>query len=252
MNVNTHKKRLVVLVGLFYPSPSPTGRVTRQYLEVLKLEYDITVVFVQSGLEKFENRKVEDYVLISLPNWRLYLLAYFLNKSKKIKYPPLKKIFNLLVLLTRAFGRIQSLLFLPDNNRWFHKKALRKIEELNDIRPIDYLLTVSSPFTAHTAGRAFKLKHKKVKWITFTFDPLIYISKVKKSFIFPKIKAKWDIRQEKSIFKDVKVYLKIFHYISIYLTVLKWLETYVTISKCLEIPLEIFIHLNIFRYIYLH
>ena len=102
----------------------------------------------------------------------------------------------------RAFGRIQTLLFLPDNNRWFHKKALRKIEELNDVKPIDYLLTVSSPFSAHSAGRAFKQKHEKVKWITFTFDPLIHTSKVKKSFIFPKIKERWDIRQEMRVYKE--------------------------------------------------
>lgn len=202
MNIDTKKKRLIVLVGLFYPSPSPTGKVTKQYLEVLKTKYDITVVFVQSGLEKFETKRVENYLLISLLNWRLYLEAYFLSKSKNYNYPPLRKFFNLLVLFTRAFGRIQTLLFLPDNNRWFHKDALRKIEELNDEKPIDCLLTVNSPFTTHSAGRAFKQRHEKVKWITFTFDPLIYTSKVKRSFIFPKIKERWDLRQEMRVYKE--------------------------------------------------
>tara|TARA_B110000027_G_scaffold134262_1_gene166157 strand:+ start:8845 stop:10122 length:1278 start_codon:yes stop_codon:yes gene_type:complete len=201
MNIDS-KKRLIALVGLFHPSPSPTGKVAKDYLKVLAAKYDITVVFVQSGLEKVETKN-EYYSLISLSNWRIYLQEYFSSQSEKHTKDSLqKKFFSLLVLLMRILGRIQTFLFLPDNNRWFNKKALRKIEELNDLKLIDYVLTISSPFSAHSAGRAFKKKHQKVKWITFTFDPLIHTSKVKRSFIFPKIKDRWNITQEMSVYNE--------------------------------------------------
>jgi len=202
MGKDLKKKRLVVLVGYFHPNPSPPGMVTKQYLELLKKEFDISIVFAQAGLRKYNSEIVDDYTLFSLCNWRLYFQKFFENKSKEAKYIFGKTFYNLLGTFFRAIGRVQALFLLPDNNFWFHNKALAKIEELDRIQPIEYLLTVSSPFTAHTAGRKFKQNHKHTKWLTITFDPLIHMATGKRSFIFPKYKQAWSYKQEINIFNS--------------------------------------------------
>jgi len=202
MGKDLKKKKLVMLCGCFYPNPSPTGMVTKQFLELLKKQFDISIVFAQSGLRKYNSEIVEDYTLFSLCNWRLYFQKFFENKSKEDKSIFGKTFYNLLVTFFRAIGRIQTFFLLPDNNFWFHWKALEKIEELNRVKPIEYLLTVSSPFTAHTAGRKFKQNHLKTKWMTMTFDPQIHMATVKRSFILPKYKQAWSRKQEINIFNS--------------------------------------------------
>lgn len=193
---------MVVLSGYFYPNPSPTGMVTRQYLELLKKQYDISIIFAQSEIKKYNAEVVDDYTLFSISNWRLYSQRFFENKSNNSKYLLGKNVYNLFVTFFKAIGRIQTLFLLPDNNFWFYSKALEKIEELNSVKPIEYLLTVSSPFTAHTAGRKFKQNHNHTKWLTMTFDPLIYMATGKRSFIFPKYKQVWSRKQEINIFNS--------------------------------------------------
>jgi glycosyltransferase involved in cell wall biosynthesis len=196
------KRRLVVLVGIFYPNPSPTGMVTRQYLDLLKEQYDISIVFAQSGLTRYNSEIVDDYTLFSLYNWRLYYQKLFELKSKDAKHQYGKTLYNLIGTIFRAIGRVQTLLLLPDNNLWYHSKALIKIEELNRIKPIEYLLTVCSPFTAHTAGRKFKQNHKHTRWLTMTFDPLVHMATAKRSFIIPMYKKVWSTKREINLFNS--------------------------------------------------
>jgi hypothetical protein len=203
MSTNIHKKkRLVVIAGIFYPIPSPPGRCAMQYLDLLKSDFDITVVFIQSGLVKLNGQVVNNYKLYSLFNWRVYLINFFSSKSEMVKLMPLKKFYMFLILFLRAFGRLQAFFLWPDNLRWFYSKAYRKLKILDKEISIDYLLTINSPFTAHLAGRKFKQHNRDVKWITFTYDPYILTSEIKRSFIFKSLKKNWDFNAEKSVFSE--------------------------------------------------
>lgn len=172
-------KRIVIVAGVYYPQPSPTGKCVKQYADILKENFDVSIVFIQSDLKRIDAKKIDETTLYALFNTRLYLENWFIDKAKTARFVAFNKIFHVLTLLTKTLGRIQSLLVWPNNMRWFYKSALKKLYQLNDDKKIDYLITVCSPFPAHMAGRKFKQEFPDTKWITYTVDPFSQNNKKK-------------------------------------------------------------------------
>lgn len=163
-------KHLVLVVGMYYPNPSPTGQLAGRYISLLKERYRVDVVFIQQGESKTEGIWINKERLFSLSNWRLRVEDYF----KKIKVGSYSKIIRKVayyaVEATKAFGAIQSFLVFPNNLKWYEKKAYRKLCEIHSSDPIDVVFTVSFPFSAHLAGERFKRKYNNVYWATYTVD----------------------------------------------------------------------------------
>lgn len=164
-------KHLVLVAGIYYPQPSPTGRCASQYVSLLKDNYHVDVIFIQSGLEKIYGVNFCGETLYGLSNWRLLTERWFAEKSRKAPPGILKNVLHIGIAAMKFVGRIQSMIFFPNNLRWFYKKAYEELKRIHNKNKIDVVFTVNSPFSAHLAGEAFKNNFPDVRWVTYTVDP---------------------------------------------------------------------------------
>ncbi len=164
-------KHLVLIAGIYYPEPSPTGRCAHQYVSLLKDEYIVDVIYISSNLEKIHGDVVDAERLYGLCHWRLWLEYWFGAKGKNCSTAILRRVLGFAVLWMKGIGRIQSVVLFPNNLRWCYKKAYKTLLEIHEANPVDVVFTVNSPFAAHLAGLAFKKKHPEVRWVAYTVDP---------------------------------------------------------------------------------
>lgn len=160
------KKHLVVLCGVVYPAPSPTGLCTLGYVNLLADTYNIDVVGI-SGNGEYHVEQLNNSV-------RIYALTTSWLKMENSK----SKQFNLLMRKLHA----SLILFRKLGNlEWFKYKAYEKLESIHKEWPIDCLLTICSPFSAHVAGLNFAKKNK-IHICAYTVDP--YAAKDRKYPLF--------------------------------------------------------------------
>ena len=164
-------KHLVLMVGAYYPQPSPTGKCAGQYASLLKEKFNIDVVYIQSNLEKIHGVTVNDETLYGLSNWRLWTETWFQELNSKATNKFLRKLSIVGVMGMKAIGRLQSMVLFPNNLRWFYKEAYKTLCSIHKENPVDVVFTVNSPFSAHLAGEAFKKICPDVRWVTYTVDP---------------------------------------------------------------------------------
>lgn len=202
-------KRIALLAGSFYPDITPTGKVAIQYSDLLKEEFDITIIFIQSGKERINGIKHKGVTLHAIFNTRLYFEAYFIEKERKSKHKIFRQLFSYLVKVTKAIGRLNAwfifprskcYLLWPGNITWFYPRAYRELIKIHKEQKLDFVFTFNSPFPAHLAGRRFKRKHPGVKWITYTVDPFTRAMSFTKTIIFPKLREQINFNEEKSIY----------------------------------------------------
>lgn len=175
-------KHLVLIAGMYYPQPSPTGRCASRYVSLVKDKYRVDVIFIQSGSEKMYGKQVHGETLYGLCNWRLLTENWFAKRRMKTSHSILKSVYHAGVVAMKAAGRIQSVVFFPDNLRWYYKKSYAQLLKIHAENKIDVVLTVNSPFSAHLAGKAFKNAFPEVRWVTYTVDPYYLSSRIGKKF----------------------------------------------------------------------
>lgn len=151
------KKHLVMIVGNYYPKPSPTGKCADAYVDLLKEQFDISVVcLADTDRVPYAHNGKQVYPAAG----RYTLLQHRLEK--------------------KAPGIIQNLAKIPVHLRhrftqpnllYSYVKAARKqLETIHTDRPIDVIFSVGAPTAAHAAARQFKKKHPDVRWVTYTVD----------------------------------------------------------------------------------
>lgn len=163
-------KHLVLVVGGYYPNPSPTGQCAHRYISLLKDSYSVDVIYIQSGTEKVNGLKNGDETLYALSNRRLRMEESLQATRKKTKNSIIRHAAGVGVKAVKAFGRVQSLFLFPNNLKWFRGKAYKALCAIHEQNPIDVVFTVSYPFSAHLAGEKFKKTFSDVKWVAYTVD----------------------------------------------------------------------------------
>lgn len=149
------KPRLIIVCGILYPHPSPTGLCALRYASLLKEDYEIEFISLSS------NGYAED---VDYAGFRVHtLISRRLSLEHRTKGAVQK--------VVHGIGSVQLKLFLTGNLRWYRRAVRKKLEQLHNQRPIDVILTVCSPFPAHQAGMDFKQKHKEVRFCAYTVDP---------------------------------------------------------------------------------
>ena len=161
-------KHVVVITGIAYPQASPTGRVSLEYIGLLKDKCKISIVYMSDTLADTQTHLWNGYTLYPCTNWRHRIEQRFNKKSGVCA-----KVF---VSTAKIIGRIQTKTHFPNNLYWFGNKAFAQLEAINRIDKIDVIFSVSSPFSAHVAASKYKSLHPDVRWVSYTVDP--YSSKM--------------------------------------------------------------------------
>ena len=149
------KSRLIIVCGILYPNPSPTGLCALRYASLLKEDYDIDFIALSS------NGQAEEVVY---NGFRVHTLT---SKRLSLEY----RTKGLVRKVIHGIGSLQLKLFFTGNLGWYRKAVRNELEQLHSQRPIDAILTVCSPFPAHQAGMDFKQKHQEVRFCAYTVDP---------------------------------------------------------------------------------
>ncbi len=157
-------------MGIYYPHPSPTGKCARQYVDLLKGDYDVDVIYIRSCVNEVDGLLVDGRRLFGLLDWRLKLEVMLDEFARKTVSKILRTLSCIGILCVKAVGKLQSMVLFPNNLKWFYKKAYRKLEAINREYPVDVVFTVNSPFSAHLAGEMFKKRHLNIRWVTYTVD----------------------------------------------------------------------------------
>ncbi len=155
------KKHLVIVCGILYPNPSPTGLCAARYASLLTDDYDIDFISLSAN-GKEEEGLYDGHVVHTISSGRM--------KWEHRCSGVMKKLIHLV-------GASQLKLSLMGNMGWFVDAAYKKLEEINKKNKIDAILTVCSPFQAHMTGVEFKANHPEVRFCSYTVDP--YASKTR-------------------------------------------------------------------------
>ena len=101
------RKHLVVVLGLFYPQPSPNGRCAWQLINILMDKYDVSVVCMQSTNTVYFGKSIEGVRLYTVCNLRTRIevsLSILRNAKKSIVF---LKAIDLLIKAVKGAGRVQ-------------------------------------------------------------------------------------------------------------------------------------------------
>lgn len=205
------KKRLVIIAGYFYPDTSPTGKVAMQFADLLKETYDVSIISIQTGTQQYCDFKWNGLTLHSLYNWRTFVDSLLKKRIKTSDSDSLKRLYRLAITFIKIFGHVSSWFIFPrpkcyslwpNNLTWFYKKAYKKLTQLHQESPIDYLFTINSPFPAHLTGLRYKSMFPDVKWVTYTVDPYARASEFTQRYFLKQLKLTIDVQAEQRVYSN--------------------------------------------------
>ncbi len=150
------KKHLAIICGIFYPEPSATGQCAKRFAELLTNYYEIDIVCVSQDDSTAEE--------ITKNGIRIHKLAGRRFSMEAKSQGQIKRIIHFL-------GYVQNKTQLLGNLSWFRTAAYKKLEEIDEDKPIDTVLSICSPFASHFAAMDFKKKHPNVRWCGYSVDP---------------------------------------------------------------------------------
>lgn len=196
-------KKLAIVAGVVYPDPSPTGNCALQFARMLKDEFDVSIVFIQMGLEQVNGKTVDGIHYYSVFGLRVFLENFFAYGASRLRGSLGKRLCQIVVRLLKGIGRIQSVFLFPDNLRWYYRASYRKLQSLERERGLDAVLTICSPMSAHMAGRVFKSdRGDKVKWITYTVDPFVRAMEANRKRFAKSVWGKISLRVEGEVYSQ--------------------------------------------------
>lgn len=152
------KKHLALVVGGYYPNPSPTGKCAEAYVDLLREQYDISVICIAGrSCEPFSYHNKQVY-----PTADVYTLFQHWLEQKKAPR------------LIRNAAKVPVHLFQcfvhPNNLYGYIKKARAQLEAVHALRPVDVIFSVGAPMAAHVAARDFRRTHPDIRWVSYTVD----------------------------------------------------------------------------------
>lgn len=162
-------KHLVMIVGGYYPAPSPTGKCAEQYLSLIQEYFETDVVCIaRSNDKRYEYNKKKVY-----PAGCSYV--YFQKKiENKLKF---------LHAGSKLLLRVWNSIHQPNNLYWYVNAAYTKLEVIHSTTPINVIFSVGAPMAAHCAAMQFKSLHPEIRWVTYSVDSYAAQNNNKKRFI---------------------------------------------------------------------
>lgn len=152
------RKNVVLLLGNYYPEPSPTAKCAENYISLFADEFDIDVISYANTDRKmfmFAGKHIHPVAP------KLTIFQHRIDKIMML-YPVLFAI----KFFTHIFNKFHCL----NNLRGYKKSAYRELDKLNQSKVIDIIFSIGSPMAAHCAAYNFKMNHPFVRWVTYSAD----------------------------------------------------------------------------------
>lgn len=153
------RPHIVIVCGILHPNPSATGLCAYRYASLLENTCDLEFIALSSnGKEEITQYEGFPVHTLSCPrlNWE-HRTTGILNRG------------------IHLLGSFQLKLSKLGSLGWYAQASYNKLEEIHQTNPIDGVLTICSPFSAHLGGKKFKEKHPNIRFCAYTVD--IYASK---------------------------------------------------------------------------
>lgn len=169
------KKHLVLLVGKFYPNPSPTGKCAEAYVGLLKDQFDISVICI-ADTDQMPYHHNHMLVYPAADGYTLFQHRLAQKKAPKLLQNAAKVPVHLMQKFTQ-----------PNNLFGYVKAAQNRLQLLHRERPVDVIFSVGAPMAAHIAARNFRKTHPHIRWVSYTVDSYAAQNKgSSKAFAFEK------------------------------------------------------------------
>ena len=150
------KKHLAILCGVFFPNPSATGQCVKRFSRLLSEEFDIDIICLSNDYSICDVELEQGIHIHTISCHRMSVESHSKGLCKSFLH---------------LIGCINIKTLLLGNMNWYRKAALRKLEELHQVKSFDAVFSVCSPFAAHLAAKDFKLLHPSIRWCGYTVDP---------------------------------------------------------------------------------
>lgn len=187
---------IVILTGAYYPNMSATSACIDKYIQILKNKHSIDVVcpLSQVHFEPLNDPKIKlHFVFSRMWKWRM-LCEENIRNGRNVM---LNKV---VVDLFRIRSLLLSPISYPIVEGWQMNPFYHELEKIDQDKTIDVIISVVNPICSVFASRRFKLKHPKVKWITFITDPFTFQPSKYKYVFFPNRRKIRNYKNEKSVY----------------------------------------------------
>ena len=194
-----HIMNIAILTGPFFPNMSPSSACIDKYIQYLKNKYHIHIICQRSSY-------IEEQYCVG--NVQLHYVSNRINdlRNRCIWNIGRKKIYyfsKILLFLIRAYGVLRSYFAYPTRISWLIDKYYDELSDLESLKHIDVLISVSNPVCTHLAAQRFKRKIMyNTKWITYNTDPFTYYTKSYSTVINKRRRMKRNFRTESSYYKE--------------------------------------------------
>lgn len=162
---------IVVLTGYWYPYTVPPAGCAKHYLLELAKENEVEIVCPPSNThftEPHTKYNIKINYINSIPN---KVLSYIKTNQEEHRHPRMTK---LLFDAFRGLRFLKNLVCVSPYETSLVNPYVKELEDINDKKKIDVLMSVSFDFYTHAAALKFKKQHPEIKWITYSTDPLAY------------------------------------------------------------------------------
>lgn len=163
----SNKQHIVIICGVFYPEPSPTGLCVKRFADILINDFDIDIVCISSS--------GADEIINAPEGYKIYTLSGGVNWWEHHTNGLIKKMIH-------QVGRLQIKLLLLGNLNWYKKKIVKSLEHINTAHHIDTIFSISSPFAAHVATAQYREHHSETHWCAYTVDPYATRNRIRPLF----------------------------------------------------------------------
>lgn len=178
---------IVILTDAYYPNMSATSACIDKYIQKLKNKHSIDVVcpLSQVHFAPLNDSRIKLHFISSrMWKWRMLCEENIRNGRRVWLNKKIVALFRVRTLLLFPFC-------YPTIESWTMNPFYCKLEKINQEKEIDVIISVVNPICSVFASQRFKLKHPRVKWITFITDPFTYQpSKYKYAFFKEKRKSR--------------------------------------------------------------
>lgn len=162
---------IVAITGSFYPQIMAPSACIKPYLIELAKDNQVDIVCPSSD-SHFTEEIVIDGIHVHFVSNLINDISIKANSNlREGKNKISSKLFSLLI---RGTQYLKEIVLPSPYDSSLEDVFLQKLNALHKKNSINALISVTFPFYTHVFALKFKQKHPKIKWLTYTTDPLAH------------------------------------------------------------------------------